>query len=336
MNSGTDAPKRAVGVRDVAALAGVSRQTVSRVLNDHPDVASETLERVQKAMAELGYRVNNAARMLGTKKSHTIGILASEAIQYGPARSIAGVEAAAREAGYWVTAAFTEDGDAKGVAAAVDHLIGQGVEGLIVITPHGPGLKALDAHTGDVPIVALNTPEAARLGVAVDQVLGGRLAVAALADAGHERIAHLAGPVDWLEAESRSEGFHEELASRGLEPSLVIEGDWSVKSGYEAAKAIRDSGVTAVFSANDQMAVGLMSGCHELGMELPRELSVVGFDDNPDAAYFWPRLTTIRQDFAELARRAVSTIVSGLPVEDEPHKAVSPELILRGSVAQIR
>lgn len=320
-----------MGVRDVAALAGVSRQTVSRVLNDHPDVADETQERVRAAMAELGYRMNNAARALGTRRSRTLGVLASNALQYGPSRSIAALEASARDAGYWVSAAFADAGDAASVVAAVDHLVTQGVEGIVVVAPHARTLAALDALSIDVPVITLHSAGHGGRGLAVDQAAGARLAVGALADAGHTRIAHLAGPADWLEAESRSDGFVAELAARGLDAGLVIEGDWSAGSGYAAVAAVRASGVTAVFAANDQMALGLLSGLHEAGLSVPGDISVVGFDDVPDAAYYWPQLTTVRQDFDELARRAVAVVIGA--VDAEALAPVAPELILRASIA---
>lgn len=330
------APGRTVGVRDVAALAGVSRQTVSRVLNDHPDVAPETKERVLAAMAELGYRMNNAARALGTRRSRTVGVLASDALQYGPSRSIAAIEASAREAGYWVSAAFADAGDAAAVVSAVDHLIAQGVEGIVVVAPHARTLAALDELRIGVPVVILHSSGRGSRGLSVDQVAGARLAVAALADAGHTRIAHLAGPADWLEAESRADGFAAELAARGLEPGPVIAGDWSAGSGYAATAAIRDSGVTAVFAANDQMALGLLGGLHEAGLSVPGDVSVIGFDDIPDAAYYWPKLTTVRQDFDELARRAVAALLGGAGAAASDLAPVAPVLVSRESVAAPR
>ncbi|GGM61302.1 LacI family transcriptional regulator [Microbacterium saperdae] len=321
-------------MRDVAALAGVSRQTVSRVLNDHPDVAPETQERVRAAMTELGYRINNAARALGTRRSRTLGVLASDALQYGPSRSIAALEASARDAGYWVSAAFADAGDAAAVVAAVDHLVAQGVEGIVVVAPHARTLAVLDDLRIDVPVITLHSAGQGARGLSVDQAAGARLAVAALADAGHTRIAHLAGPADWLEAESRADGFAAELAARGLDAGPVIEGDWSAGSGYAAVAAVRSSGVTAVFAANDQMALGLLGGLHEAGLSVPGDISVVGFDDIPDAAYYWPQLTTVRQDFDELARRAVAAVIGG--VATEALAPVAPELIARASVAPPR
>ncbi|MGW9628263.1 LacI family DNA-binding transcriptional regulator [Microbacterium sp. NPDC055521] len=326
-------PKRPAGVRDVAARAGVSRQTVSRVLNEHPEVAAETRERVLAAMAELGYRVNNAARALGTRRSRTLGVLASDALQYGPSRSLAAIESRARGAGYWVSAAFADAGDADAVVAAVQHLVSQGVEGIVVVAPHAHTLDALDALRIGVPIVTLHSSGRGTRGLSVDQAAGARLAVAELADAGHTRIAHLAGPADWLEAESRAEGYGRELAARGMTAGPVIVGDWSAASGHAAAATVRELRVTAVFSANDQMALGLITGLREAGLDVPQDVSVVGFDDVPDAAHYWPPLTTIRQDFDELARRAVATVIGEAAAPQHP---VQPELIARASVVSPR
>ncbi|WP_426187955.1 LacI family DNA-binding transcriptional regulator [Microbacterium sp. TWP3-1-2b2] len=324
---------RAVGVRDVAALAGVSRQTVSRVLNDHPDVAPETKARVLQAMHELGYRMNNAARALGTRRSRTLGVLASDALQYGPSRSIAAIENAARAAGYWVSAAFADAGDDASVVSAVEHLIAQGVEGIVVVAPHARTLRALDTLRVGVPVLTLHSAGRGPRGLSVDQAAGARLAVAALADAGHRRIAHLAGPADWLEAESRADGYAAELARRGLDPALVLVGDWTARSGYEATGTLLAAGVTAVFAANDQMALGLLGGLHEAGVTVPEEISVVGFDDVPDAAFYWPQLTTVRQDFEELARRAVASLTGGTDAAASGLAPVAPVLVSRRSVA---
>lgn len=330
MDEPAGARMRAIGVRDVAARAGVSRQTVSRVLNEHPDVAPRTRERVIAAVGELGYRMNNVARAFGTRRSRTIGVLAPSVLHYGPSRSIEAIEAAARAAGYWVSAAFADSAEGGAVRAAIGHLLEQGVDGLVVVAPHAHTLLMLEAMDIDIPTVTLHSAGRDAHAPAVDQVAGARLAVACLAEAGHRRIAHLAGPADWLEAEARQAGFAQELAARGLEAGPVLSGDWTARAGFEAAQAIARSGVTAVFSANDQMALGLLGGLRERGVRVPADVSVVGFDDVPDAPFYAPALTTVRQDFTELARRAVAQLLGDGPVPAGP---VAPVLVARASVA---
>jgi DNA-binding LacI/PurR family transcriptional regulator len=322
-------PRRPVGVRDVAAAAGVSRQTVSRVLNEHPDVAEATKERVLAAMSDLGYRMNNAARALGTKRTRTIGVVASDALEYGPSRSIAAIEASARAAGFWVSAAFADSGDADSVRSAVAHLQAQSVDGLIVFAPHASALDVLDGIDVGVPVAVLHAGGRGESGLSVDQVTGARLAVRALLDAGHRQIAHVAGPAEWMEASARTAGVVAELDAHGLRPVVIVDGDWTAGSGHRAAAAVADSGATAVFASNDQMALGLIGGLRERGLRVPEDVSVVGFDDTPDAAFFWPALTTVRQDFEELARRAVAAVTGEGLVPSEP---VEPVLIERASV----
>ncbi|MGP6177267.1 LacI family DNA-binding transcriptional regulator [Microbacterium sp. A196] len=326
-------PRRPVGVRDVAAAAGVSRQTVSRVLNEHPDVAEATKERVRAAMSDLGYRMNNAARALGTKRTRTIGVVASDALQYGPSRSIAAIEASARAAGFWVSAAFADSGDADSVRSAVAHLQAQAVDGLIVFAPHASALDALDGLDVGVPVAMLHAGGRGESGLSVDQVAGARLAVRALVGAGHRHIAHISGPEEWMEASARTAGFVAELAAHGLDPVAIVRGDWTAGSGHRAAAAIDESGATAVFASNDQMALGLIGGLRERGVRVSEDVSIVGFDDAPDAAFFWPPLTTVRQDFEELARRAVAAVTGEGLVSREP---VAPVLVERASIHALR
>lgn len=325
---------RTVGVRDVAALAKVSRQTVSRVLNQNPDVAPATRERVLWAMKRLDYRMNNAARALGTRRTRTLGVLATDMLQYGPMRSLAAIEASAREAGYWVSTAFADSADRASVVAALDHLRAQAVDGLVVFAPHALTVDAVKIPGLDIPVVLLLTAGDRVEGPITDQVAGARLATAALSDAGHTRIAHLSGPDDWLEARARREGYEAELRARGQEVGPVLVGDWSPRSGYEAAGAVQASGATGVFAANDQMAIGLINGLRARGVAVPEQISVVGFDDIPEAEYSWPRLTTVRQDFDEVARHAVATLTRPEARPDEKGAIIlAPSLIRRDSVA---
>lgn len=297
-----------VGVREVARAAGVSTQTVSRVINDHPHIRPETRSRVLEAMAALGYRVNNAARALGTRTTRTIGVIASDATLYGPSVGIAALETAARASDRWMATAYADAASGESVIAAADRLLAQGVDGIVVLAPHVATLAALaDAHA-DVRIEALHT------GVGAErQRQGGALAADHLIGLGHRRIARLSGPDDWLEAVSRDEGVSTALAAAGLGDAHRWRGDWSARAGAMLAPQVADAvraGVTAVVVANDQMALGLIAGLREAGLDVPGEVSVAGFDDNPDAAFYSPALTSVRLDLAGEAHRAVAAVLA--------------------------
>ncbi|MGN7799442.1 LacI family DNA-binding transcriptional regulator [Leifsonia sp. 22587] len=326
---------RAPGVREVAAAAGVSRQTVSRVLNDHPSIRPETRERVLAAMVELNFRPNRAARMLTTARSTTIGVLvASPSSLFGPASSIDAIERAARDAGYFVTVAHAASLDTAAVEAALEQLSAQAVEGIVVVAPQQRIQDAMDAVSVRVPSITLHgAGTAGDHGVFVDQVRGARLATRHLLDRGHVRIAHLAGPADWSEARARREGFLEEMAAAGADPVVSREGDWTAASGAEiGAELLADPGITAVFSSNDQMALGALFAAHAAGRSVPGDLAVVGFDDIPEAAFLIPPLTTVRQDFAELGRRAVARLIAQIEGESlDFAEPVAPVLVPRAS-----
>jgi DNA-binding LacI/PurR family transcriptional regulator len=316
-----------VGVREVARAAGVSTQTVSRVLNEHPNIRPETRDRVLQAIADLGYRVNNAARTLGTRTTRTLGVIASDATLYGPAVGIAALEAAARDAGRWIATAYADASDEASVRDAGDRLLGQGVDGLIVLAPHAATLTALTgAHPG-VAIAALHTGPGAE-----QQEAGAALAVAHLVELGHRRIGRVAGPEEWLEARSREAGMRRALEGSGLGSEPRWSGDWTAAAGAalarQVATAVRDGGPTAVAVANDQMALGLIAGLREAGVDVPGDVSIVGFDDNPDAAYYRPALTTVGLDLAGEARRAVAAVL-GAP----PSVVGAPRLVVRASTA---
>jgi DNA-binding LacI/PurR family transcriptional regulator len=332
-----DASGRRPSIRDVARLANVSYQTVSRVLNDHPSVRPETRERVNQVMAELNYRPNQAARALVTSRSQTIGILAASSSMYGPASSIAAIEAAARLRGYWVSTANIDASAPDSIPQGLAHLRAQSIEGLVVIAPQVRVVRALAAQALDIPYVTLQSTD---LDVdhmlSVDQVAGARLATKHLVSLGHRGIYHLAGPQDWIEAEARMRGFLEELSASDVPTTAPILGDWTADFGYYAGRELlRVRDFTAVFSSNDQMAVGFIHAVRDEGLDVPRDISVVGFDDIPEAAHFWPPLTTVRQDFAELGRRCVELLLGPADALESPGPStITPELIVRGSTAQ--
>lgn len=324
---------RAASVVDVARAAGVSHQTVSRVLNDHPSLRAETRQRVLDAMRELNYRPNAAARALSSSRSRMIGILSTASGEYGPAASVAAVEAAARGRGYSVSIANADGLDRRSIDEALLHLANLSAEGLVVIAPQTQVLHALSNLTFGIPYVTLHGggSESSR-GRELDQVIGARLATAHVVGLGHTRIGHIAGPPDWLDAAGRLAGFREELDAAGLSPGHVAVGDWSAASGFRAATELFERGVTAIVAANDQMALGALSAASSAGIRVPHDLSVIGFDDIPEAAYFSPPLTTVRQDFGEAARRAVALLVE----DDDAPLSVHPELVVRGSTAAPR
>lgn len=333
-----DASGRRPSIRDVARLADVSYQTVSRVLNDHPSVRPETRERVNQVMAQLNYRPNQAARALVTSRSQTIGILAASSSMYGPASSIAAIEAAARLRGYWVSTANIDSSDPASIPEGLAHLRAQSIEGLVVIAPQVRVVRALAAQALDIPYVTLQSTDVdvAHM-LSVDQVAGARLATKHLISLGHRGIYHLAGPQDWIEAEARMRGFLDELSASDVPTTAPILGDWTAEFGYYAGRELlRVRDFTAIFASNDQMALGFMHAVRDDGLDVPRDISVVGFDDIPEAAHFWPPLTTVRQDFAELGRRCVELLLGPVDALESPTPStITPELIVRGSTASV-
>lgn len=326
---------RAPSIRDVARLAGVSHQTVSRVLNQHPSIRPETKQRVLDVMAELQYKPNRAARALVTSRSRTIGILSASSTHYGPASSIAAIEAAARESGYWVSTANIESSDAGSIADGLAHLRAQGIEGLVVIAPQVRVFDTLAELSIDVPYVTLqSTGRDPEHTLSVDQIAGARKATRHLIDRGHRMIYHLAGPQDWIEAEARMRGFLDEMGANDVPTTAPILGDWTAEFGFHAGRellTVRD--FTAIFASNDQMALGVMHAVRDAGLEIPRDVSIVGFDDIPEAAHFWPPLTTVRQDFPEVGRRCVALLLGDLDSSAPEYRGtIEPELIVRDSV----
>jgi DNA-binding LacI/PurR family transcriptional regulator len=331
---------RAPVMSDVGRLAGVSHQTVSRVINGSPHVRPETRDRVMAAMEELGYRPNPVARALVTGRSKMLGVVSFDTTLYGPASTLFGIERAAHEAGYFIIVASLEALDRSSVIDAVERLRRQGVEGILVIAPHAQAGEALLHAPTDMPLVAAEAgPEHGAPVVAVDQIAGAVSATRHLLDLGHRTVHHISGPRDFIEARQRREGWLATLKDAGAEIPEPLEGDWSPQAGYDLGRQLSaDPDLSAVFVANDQMALGVLRAMHEAGREVPGDVSVVGFDDIPEAAYFLPPLTTVRQDFIEMGRRSLRmllrTIETGRRASAEP--LVPPELVVRGSTGPAR
>lgn len=327
-------PGRAPSIRDVARLAGVSYQTVSRVINDHPSIRSETRARILQVMDELQYRPNRAARTLVTSRSNTIGVIASESAHYGPASSIQAIDQAARSLGYYVHTVTLDDTSPESIERGLDHLLGQAVEGIVVVAPQVRVLDTLAGMNVSIPYVTLQSAEASGTTLSVDQIAGARLATRHLIELGHRDIYHLAGPQDWIEAEARMHGFLSEMSDHDIPITAPILGDWSADFGYFAGRELlRVRDFTAIFASNDQMALGLVHAIQESGLNVPRDVSIVGFDDVPEAAHYGPPLTTVRQDFRELGRRAVDLLLGTLSNQEPEPRVITPELVVRQSTA---
>ncbi len=319
---------------DVAQLAGVSHQTVSRVLNDSPNVRSSTRERVLAAIRQLDYRPSSTARALATGRSKTLGVVSFDTTLYGPASTLFGIERAAHDYGYAVTVSSLRALNRGTVLAAIQQLRDQGVDGVAVIAPTRAGLEALRDIRPDFAVVAVEGGPNVTIPVAaVDQKTGAAAATRHLLDLGHKTVWHLAGPPEWQEAEDRIEGWRSELQAAGAPIPEPVLGDWTPRSGYELGQTLLEiPELTAVFVANDQMALGLLRRLHEAGRAVPGDISVVGFDDIPEAAYFTPPLTTVRQDFTELGRRCLHILLRRIEGDTElPNVVVAPELVVRDS-----
>jgi DNA-binding LacI/PurR family transcriptional regulator len=326
---------------DVARLAGVSQKTVSRVFNGERYVSADVRGRVLQAAEELGYRLNGAARALASGRTRSIGVVALGTALYGPASLLIGIERAARDAGYALRVVNTREGDPAGVAGAVESLLEQGVDGIVVSEPIDEGSVPLRA---DVPVLVLGAPatfggpRAVAAGVGAESLA--RAATEHLLDLGHVTVHHLAGPQRWFAARDRLRGWRTALAARDRAQPPVIEGDWSASSGYTAGRELAVAGdVTAVFAANDDMAIGLIRALLEAGLRVPEDVSVVGFDDIPVSAYVTPPLTTVRQPFDAVAREGLRLLVQAIEKpDDEPAPASDPpvELVVRASTAPPR
>jgi DNA-binding LacI/PurR family transcriptional regulator len=282
---------RPPALHDVGQRAGVSHQTVSRVLNGHPNVRPETRDRVLAAIRDLGYRRNTAARALVTRKSAVIGVITSGSPHFGPSSTFQSVELAARDAGYFVSVASVRTQDRPSLAAMLDHFMSQAVEGIVVIAPQDFAAEAVAEAAGHVPtVVVADAPHLTGVvHVSFDQFAGAEMAMTHLIDRGHRSIAHIGGPADWFDAVARLEAWRSCLDLAGLPRGKLLQGDWTAASGYRAATSLLGSGLPdAIFVANDLMALGVLRAFREHGVSVPNDGSVVGFDDVDGSAYFDP------------------------------------------------
>ena len=329
-----EARAKPASIRDVARLASVSYQTVSRVLNNHPSIREDTRQRVLAAIQTLDYRPNQAARALASSRPNVLGLLSATVGEYGTTSSIVAIEQVARERGFSISTLNLPDASPEAIGEAVRQFEHEQVAGIIVLAPQVRVFNVIGGLGLKVPIATLHTgAEGAAESIASDQRMGARIAVEHLVSLGHQDILHVAGPQDWIEAESRMHGYLDAMFEADLSTLPPIRGDWTADFGHFAGRELagrRD--FTAIFAANDLMAIGLMHGFRDAGVRVPDDLCIIGFDDIPVAAHVWPTLSTVRVDFAELGRRAILHLLASIGQQPAPEfELLGPELIVRES-----
>ncbi len=334
-----------ITIKHVAKEAGLSIATVSRVINNHPDVSLPTRRHVQQVIAELGYEPNAVARSLIQGRSNVLGVITTGIEFYGPSQTMAGIEHEAHRLGYWLMSSLLPDPETNAGETALRHLLSQQVDGLIWAVPEvGRNREWICEQSQDlaVPVVFLHMNcRSDVFVVAVDNYAGARAAVNHLLAQGRQRIGCISGPDHWWEAQERARGWQHALQEAGsaAPDSLCQAGDWSAAGGMRAFHCLieQNPDLDAVFVSNDQMALGVLKAAHQLGRRVPDDLAVVGFDDVPEAAYYMPSLTTVRHDLRGVGIQAVAMLERILSAQraEEPFETesvlITPELIVRDS-----
>ncbi|WP_022901423.1 LacI family DNA-binding transcriptional regulator [Humibacter albus] len=326
---------RPASIGDVAARAGVSAQTVSRVSNGFATVKPTTRERVLAAMAELDYRPNSAARALKSGRFQTIGVLMFTLQNIGSVRILDAITTAAGAEGFSIDLIFTGDPSTGSITNALSRLDNEAVDGIIVILEAHELSEHSITFPERIPSVLIDSRRYDdRISVNADQKQGARLAVEHLLGLGHPTVWHVSGPVETSNAAAdRAESWRQTLLDHGCEVPEPLGDSWESESGYEAGRAIAArEDVSAVFCANDQIALGVLRALHEAERAVPGEISVVGFDDNPESAEYWPPLTTVQQNFAEVGQRAFALLHEAI----QGGGAVAPGLRLIDNTLVVR
>jgi DNA-binding LacI/PurR family transcriptional regulator len=341
---------RQVTISQVAKEAGVSSQTVSRVINNRQEITPETRQHVQEVIKRLGYQPNVIARSLIQRRSHTLGVVTSGLEYYGPSHILVGVEQGANQAGLSILLNLVHQPEIKDIGSIVNSLTSRQVEGIIWAVPEiGDNRSWFRENLPflSIPVVFISTQPRENLNVVeIDNRHGAYLATRHLLEQGYRKIGHISGPLNWWAASERQCGWQDALTEAGINvsESQVVEGNWSAESGergfHELLAKFPD--VQAVFACNDQMALGLMQAARSLGKRIPEDLAVVGFDDIPESAFYYPPLTTIRQGLYELGHVAVQTFMK-LRAGDQRDESISaaltvmlqPQLVLRKSTERI-
>lgn len=329
-----DKQAKAANIFDVARLAGVSHQTVSRVLNGMSGVRPATKERVEQAIAQLRYSPSPAARALVTRRTRTIGLITPSISDHGPTAIAMNFNLAARAARYSVDTVISADDDPVAVRAAIEALLRQRVDALVVIVVDVRVLEMVRGLELTIPVVVSASSSRRHPNiVSIDQYRGARAAVRHLAELGHSKILHLAGPVNSPDGVERVRGWRDELVAQRLEVIEPIHGDWTAASGHRIGLEMDVSGVTAIFAANDLLAMGLLSALRSRHLRVPEDISVVGFDDIAEAGYMFPPLTSVHQDFAGLGQLMMQKVLLALEEggEETSDAPLATRLVVRES-----
>ena len=331
-------------------MAGVSTQTVSRVINERPDVSPETRKRVQEVIKELSYRPSALARSLINQRSLTLGVAIAGLRHIGPSRTLSGITSAVEEAGYSILLKELPSYDTEDVTPIFQAFLSRHVDGIIWAVPEVGDNRKWVVNTSpadlEVPLVFLTMEPREDLSVVhIDNYLGGRMAMAHLLEQGYRRIGHISGPLDWWEARQRMAAWKDALTEAGLAPQdeHCVEGNWSSASGALAIEKLFDQypALDAIFVANDQMALGVLQFFAEKKVRIPEDVGIVGFDNIAESAFFSPALTTVQQDQHHVARIAVAEVIKiiesgwqGLDPVEPKSIVLPPALVVRQSSLQ--
>lgn len=313
-----------VTIKEIAAMTGVSTQTVSRVINKRPDVSPETRRAVEAAIAEHGFQPSAVARSLVQRRSQMIGVIVAGLKYYGVAQTVNGMAEATEAAGYSIILKELASFDVPDIVPVVDFFVAHRVEGIIFAPPQmGANVRHLQEQLppSTPPVIFLKAePSAQFTSIGIDNVEAAKAATRHLISLGRRRIAHLGGPLEWREARDRRDGWLAALAEAGLQPGPMATGDWEASSGNAAFVRILDADpeVDGLFAASDQMALGALHVANTRGIRIPEQLAVVGFDGLPEASEFTPSLTTMYQPLKEIGRLAVQELVASLRADQSP------------------
>lgn len=326
-------------IYDVANLAGVSHQTVSRVLNNHTSLKPETREKVEKAIAELNYRPNQAARQLVTSRSKMIGILIAGTELHGPWTILNSMEREARVEGYSVISISVLPESPESWRAGIEQLRNLDIDGVITIALPQIIIKELEKTLFGATIVLVDTEPSKKFdAINIDNYQGGLIATQHLIELGHKDILHITGPMSGYEGKMRRQSYEDAMKAAKLKCD-VIEADWSIERGYEVGKQIiaRKRRPTAIFTANDHLAVGLLKAFNEAGISVPEDISLIGFDDIPEARYMTPSLSTVKQKFDELGKLSIQKMLQQFKEKSKPVAInIDAALVMRDSTQRLK